>query len=325
MNENCKTGPISAECPNEGDNSQMDARIREAEKRLQLEVPAGFTERVMEAVHREHLREAAHARRMRWIRRASAIAAAVLIVPVVAITMPTLMRLERKADEAAPEAERVLTATGETAAPGDVLFSQSYSTAPDSGAPEDILYAVGVTPETTAGEEELPTKQTTEDHPGMTEDTAEAKTGAGADTNAGDDSAFGSYTEKIQAESVLKAPLAAAPEYVSRPSSTAQDAIAVTTSAEILSTASEEETAAPMGEILLQSRYLGEIMTVIRSVAGEAEFDLWVSRYTGADEDAPAHACRAFGITEASFTKMAVELGFVFPEKLMDSLFENEE
>ena len=115
----------------ETEPASADARIRELTAALAADVPADFTKNVMNAIRAERKKMAF---RHRMVRLGSAIAAAIVIVPMAAIVLPAMIRSEKNADIALTDNDPALYAPGDTAA-GDVLYSTGGETSPATEAP----------------------------------------------------------------------------------------------------------------------------------------------------------------------------------------------
>lgn len=111
--------------------ASADAHIRELTAALAVDVPADFTKNVMDAIRAERRKIAF---RHRMVRLGSAIAAAIVIVPMAAIVLPAMIRSEKNADIALTDNDPALYAPGDTAA-GDVLYSTIGETNPATEAP----------------------------------------------------------------------------------------------------------------------------------------------------------------------------------------------
>lgn len=115
----------------ETEPASADAHIRELTAALAVDVPADFTKNVMDAIRAERRKIAF---RHRMVRLGSAIAAAIVIVPMAAIVLPAMIRSEKNADIALTDNDPALYAPGDTAA-GDVLYSTIGETNPATEAP----------------------------------------------------------------------------------------------------------------------------------------------------------------------------------------------
>lgn len=115
----------------ETEPASADAHIRELTAALAVDVPADFTKNVMDAIRAERRKIAF---RHRMVRLGSAIAAAIVIVPMAAIVLPAMIRSEKNADIALTDTDPALYAPGDTAA-GYVLYSTIGETNPATEAP----------------------------------------------------------------------------------------------------------------------------------------------------------------------------------------------
>lgn len=115
----------------ETEPASADAHIRELTAALAVDVPANFTKNVMDAIRAERRKIAF---RHRMVRLGSAIAAAIVLVPMAAIVLPAMIRSEKNADIALTDNDPALYAPGDTAA-GDVLYSTIGETNPATEAP----------------------------------------------------------------------------------------------------------------------------------------------------------------------------------------------
>ena len=95
-----------------------DARIRELTAALAADVPAGFTSRVMGEIRAQRRRAAF---RHRILRFGSAAVAALVIIPMAAIMVPTMIRSEKNLDAIPGMQDSVLYDTVDEQ-PGDVLY-----------------------------------------------------------------------------------------------------------------------------------------------------------------------------------------------------------
>ena len=126
----------------ENENDMTDEHIRALTASLAADVPPNLKKNVMSAIRAERKRIAF---RRRFIRLGSAVAAALVIVPMAAVVVPVMIRQEKNMDEA-PRAEDVLhDAVAEPNVEDSHLYSADLSTSPASLSPETD--AIEITPE----------------------------------------------------------------------------------------------------------------------------------------------------------------------------------
>ena len=140
----------------ETEPASADVHIRELTAALAADVPADFTKNVMNAIRAERRKMAF---RHRMVRLGSAIAAAIVIVPMAAIVLPAMIRSEKNADIALTDNDPAHYAPGDTAA-GDVLYSTGGQTSPSTEAPagEEVPPACPSSPPADMPEAEAPAK-----------------------------------------------------------------------------------------------------------------------------------------------------------------------
>lgn len=307
-----------AVCP----DCRAEARIREAAAALYAEVPPGFTDGVMRLVQAERVRGK---RRLLWLRRISAAAAVLVLVPVLAVGVPYLMQAEK---HVSPDAAS-LAETAETPLSLKYAFADNSGYGSEDTAMTEADAADGKTAETAETAEEtaaetaeeaadmilLPPENVTaarlpaaELPPDSTDDPAlGGEDAGGGDAVAENDLLLAETTARTEPETTA-AP-GSAPDYVAAksPETSAKRSETGTLSVSSCEPAEEPEES--------------PALTVICALAPREAFDEWAAAYEGAEEDAPADACRALGITREAFEAQAEQMHFSFTGEELDAIF----
>ena len=168
------------------ENDITDAHIRELTAALAADVPVGFTSRVMEEIRAQRRRAAF---RHRLLRFGSAAVAALVIVPMAAIIVPTMIRQEKNVGEA-PFARDSVLYDSIAENPGDALYEN-----PSVGDADSADASAHGIMTTSAPAEEAPVPETESVPPSepaaapdhmSREDNAPAAAATSADTFAAD-------------------------------------------------------------------------------------------------------------------------------------------
>ncbi|MBQ4043343.1 MAG: hypothetical protein IJD06_05030 [Clostridia bacterium] len=265
---------------------RAELRLRAVMSQMLAEPPADLTDSVMNRIRAEQKKTAG---RLRFIRRAGAVAAAVVLIPAVVILAPILLRTGNSvtSDDAARDEETraqiVDTTLPETTAAALFgTFSGAYSApiAPDADAPEA---------------EKSPAK------PASTNEASKIlfSTASASDTG----------TPQPSPETVPEtAPVSAAPSYV-RPKE--QSATERQTSPSTM--ASDTAAAAPQSEL--------PVYAVLRALVGERVLSAHIAAFSGSDVDLPAYLCGMFSVTREEFVEQAQNMSLTFTDEELDLLF----
>ncbi len=186
----------------ETDPDPMDQRIRELTAALAEDVPADLNKNVMRAIRAERKRDAF---RRRFIRLGSAIAAALVIVPMAAVVVPVMIRQEKNMDDA-PRMEDAIDTAPPEQADGDLTVQFStFSTdaaANGDGTAEDVTASEVQNP-ADMPEAEAPSPEATGATPApdhMTKNSEAEDADPTADTFATEDTVI---HHKVQSESAV--------------------------------------------------------------------------------------------------------------------------
>ena len=268
---------------------RAELRIRAVMTQMMEAPPADLADNIMTRIRDEQKKTAA---RLRFIRRAGAVAAAVVLIPAVVILAPILLRTGNSAvaeDDARleeirtpTEAERLPETTAAAAAD---FFYTFGDTAPETAAP------TGESPE---AEDNSNTAATTE-APKIMFSTAPATEAAPAPAAPAP-------------ETVPEtAAVSAAPSYVG---------IKETSSAERQtspSTMASDSSAAPQSEL--------PVYAVLRALVVEQVVSAHIAAFSGSDADLPAYLCTIFSITREEFAQQAAAMALTFTEEELDRFF----
>ena len=166
------------------ENDITDAHIRELTAALAADVPVGFTSRVMEEIRAQRRRAAF---RHRLLRFGSAAVAALVIVPMAAIIVPTMIRQEKNVGEAPFARDSVLYDSIEEN-PGDALYENpSVGDADNGDVPAYGLTTTAAPAEEAPEAEAVPPSEHAAAPEHMSrEDNAPAAAATSADTFAAD-------------------------------------------------------------------------------------------------------------------------------------------
>lgn len=265
---------------------RAELRLRAVMSQLMEEPPADLTDSVMSRIRAEQKKTAS---RLRFIRRAGAVAAAVVLIPAVVILAPILLRTGNSvtSDDAARDEETrtqiVDTTLPETTAAALYdTFSDAYHapTAPDAEVPEA---------------ENVPAEPaSTDEAPKLMFSTAPAS-----------DSGTPQPSPETTPET---APVSAAPSYV-RPKE--QSATDRQTSPSTM--ASDTAVHAPQSEL--------PVYAVLRALVGERVLSAHIAAFSGSDVDLPAYLCGMFSVTRQEFVEQANIMSLSFTEEELDLLF----
>lgn len=276
-----------AACP----DCRVEARIRSLAASLAADPPPGFTDGVMRLVRAEHAREL---RRRSLLRRASAVAAALVLVPVLAVTAPRLARIGKHTAGGAPAEMIMFTAP---AAPGGAAAEEH---APETTAAPETRAAA---PETTVEETAAVTGSVLA---APREDRGEAPETGEPDGDAAPNSANGASAPDTAAagNAVDTAEPAPAPEYVTkREPAPAPETTALTVCG------------------IARDPDLDDALRVIAAIAGEDAYETWCAAYAGDAHTAARDAAAAFSISREAFAAMAQKMEIAVSERTLAEIF----
>lgn len=272
----------------EADDGYANERVAHAVALLSQEPPSDLTERIMTQIRCEMRRRRLRQRVMRFC---GAAAAALVLVPAIALTLPVLTRQAPLSDEGfsvddSLEAELYTIKNGsdrETAgsfstANGTMAESKAQDTAVSTEVVEDLS---------------VPDERELRDSPDYVNDSAgdpvvrddAAANGSAPAVGLGDDDSDRMLPEQDVAEK------------------SEQDQGAVSSGA--------------------NSALYAEEMAVLSGILGENTLLDWLSAYTG--EDAAADICRAFAIPQSVFVEKMEELEIRLPPEVLARLFPQED
>ena len=298
----CRAGVDAhlAHCP----DCRAEARIRELSASLAEAPPPGFTDGVMRLVRAERTREL---RRRVILRRVSAAAAALVLVPVLAVAGPRLMRAEQKASfeketpeqvmmfAAPPQASPETTGAAETMAEAAAMPSSTDAagTEVDSDGGEDglgVLFGVLLPDGAANGTENAYPDAVSENSAG----TAEAEIAPAEPANLSDS----------QRECAEVTP---APGYVGKQESA--DSSETTTALSVCGVRK-----APADDV-------ESALRVLASLVGQDALDEWLAGYSGDAYDAARQAAAAFSVSKDAFSAKAQEMEITVSAAMFAAMF----
>ena len=285
-----------AACP----DCRAEARIRSLAASLAADPPPGFTDGVMRLVRAEHAREI---RRRSLLRRAAAVAAALVLVPVLAVTAPRLARIGKHTAGGAPAEMIMFTApaapggaAGEEHAPGTTAVPETRAAVPEAAVDPD-------TAEETAAVTGALLAASGEDPGGAPEAGAPAEAPAenAAPDNANGASAPDTAAAGNAADTAAPAP---APEYVTkREPAPAPETTALTVCG------------------IARAPDPDDALRVIAAIAGEDAYEAWCAAYAGDAHTAARDAAATFSISREAFAAMAQKMEIAVSERTLAEIF----
>lgn len=272
---------------------RAELRLRVVMNQMLEEPPAGLADNIMTRIRAEQSKTAA---RLRFIRRAGAVAAAVVLIPAVVILAPILLRAGNSAvagDDARIEEIRIPTEAEripETTAAAADLTEAFLDTSPEAEAP--------------AGEEtdaQNKTLAAETEAPQLLFSTAPAETKQKAPAAPAD---------PAPETAPETAAVSAAPSYVG----TRETSTSVSDRQTSPSTmASESVTAAPQSEL--------PVFAVLRAMVGEKVVSAHIAAFSGSDADLPAYLCSLFAVKREDFVRQAADMSLSFTDEELDRFF----
>lgn len=271
---------------------RAELRLRVVMNQMLEEPPADLADNIMTRIRAEQIKTAA---RLRFIRRAGAVAAAVVLIPAVVILAPILLRTGNSAvagDDARIEEIRTPTEAERLPETTAAAFNTFADIIPETAAPagdtpeeEDYTYSA-------AGNEAAKVMFSTS--PAETEQNAPAPAAP---------------APEAAPETVPEtAAVSAAPSYVGTKETSASDR---QTSPSTM--ASESVTAAPQSEL--------PVYAVLRAMVGEKVVSAHIAAFSGSEADLPVYLCRIFSVSREDFVRQAADMSLSFTDEELARLF----
>lgn len=249
---------------------RAEAHLRTLTAQLYADVPAGLNDAIMRQIRTERARTLAH---RRWIRRFSAVAAALVLVPAVVIVAPILL-------DSANTSTLTLEDIGDSETRRPV-----YTDAKSESAPETIPSDTVEETETALVTEELFAANGALFGSTLHAEPSEAE--ADRETSAEDKMAVKNDADNAQDT------LPSAPSYVGAKGESETTSKKVTTMSTFAAAGQSENT----------------LFRVLRALVGDTEFDDYAEIYEGDDRALAIALCRDFQLSRTDLETQAAHMG----------------